>query len=183
MADEPNVKKARATVWMPLYVADYLGDTMHLTTEQHGAYLLLLMASWKNGGAVSSSPSQLQTITRLDAKKWKSAEGIISKFFFVTETEWIHNRVRRELIKAKTNSEKRAESGKNGAAKRWQEHGKKMANAIANASQNDGPSPSPFLPTVELVTPASQAKTFSQDEAVPPMVVDSQTGEVISWAA
>lgn len=168
-------KVVKPDIWMPLYVSDYLGDTMHLSTEQHGAYLLLLMAAWRNGGSLTSDNSVLQTITRLDAKKWQLSSQIIAKFFYVTNEEWIHNRVRKELTKAKTNSEKRAESGKKGAAKRWQNDSKVMANAIANESQIDGPSPSPNLPTVVIENlPGQEGEIIGS--------VDAETGE-IKWAA
>lgn len=176
-------KKTKPDVWMPLYVSDYLADTMHLTATQHGAYLLLLMAAWKNGGALDNDKNQLSSIAHLSPKEWRENERILARFFFVTPEAWIHNRVKHELLRAEKNSEKRAESGKKGAAKRWQNAGKKIANAITNASQTDGPSPSPFLPTVELANPASQERGFSQGEDFGRDVIDAATGEVISWAA
>jgi uncharacterized protein YdaU (DUF1376 family) len=105
---------------MPLWIGDYLSGTMLLTTEQHGAYLLMIMAAWKEGGRLPNVAEQLQAIARLPPARWKVHEPMLRPFFQVTPEFWTHERVVEELAKAKKNSEARTKSGANGAAKRWQ---------------------------------------------------------------
>ena len=56
-------------IWMPLYIGDYLSSTMALSTEQHGAYLLLIMHYWKSGGVMKNDYKMLSQITQLSKKK------------------------------------------------------------------------------------------------------------------
>lgn len=124
-------KQKKIDVWMPLYVSDYLADTTHLTTEQHGAYLLLIMTAWKFDAKLPNDPQQLQAITRMSAQKWAASEKILSAFFYVTPEYWIHNRVREEIEIARKNVTAKSAAGKKGNEVRWNGHRK----AIANGSQ------------------------------------------------
>jgi uncharacterized protein YdaU (DUF1376 family) len=112
-------KTPKHDIWMPLYVSEYLGDTMHLTTEQHGAYLLLLMAAWKNDGKLPSDAGALQQICRMTAQQWARHERTLQAFFFVTEDFWIQNRVRKELDKAKAMVANKSKAGTAAAKVRW----------------------------------------------------------------
>ena len=85
---------------MPLYVADYLSSTTRLTTEQHGAYLLLIIDYWKNG-RLPDDDSILASITRLTGDAWAKHRGVLEGFFEVSNGEWIHSRIEKEIEKEK----------------------------------------------------------------------------------
>lgn len=107
--------------WMPFYVGDYLAKTAHLTAEQHGAYMLLLMHYWTHG-ELPEDQKQLMAIARLPADSWAGNCHVLAKFF---DNKWRNNRMEKELAKLKKLSEKRAYAGLKGA---WSKHGKLSGN-------------------------------------------------------
>ena len=137
-------------LWMPLLVDKYLGDTTHLSTELHGAYLLLLMSMWKKDGVLPADDQQLQPITKLTPARYRNAKPILMSFFRPTADGLglTQKRLTTELQRSKTSSVERSNSGKQGAEKRWQSHskpdgkpdgksdGKPVANGMANPMAN-----------------------------------------------
>lgn len=136
----------RNDTWMPLYIGDYLADTSRLSTEQHGAYLLILMDYWRNGPPLDDD-EELASITKLALPQWRKHAAKLRGFFDLVDGRLIQKRADAERAKAGAISSKRSEAGKAGAAKK---HGKQdggseakaVANAMANAQQNDAPSQS-----------------------------------------
>lgn len=135
---------------MPLYIGDYLADTTHLTADQHGAYMLLLMAAWKSGGKLPNDDEQLQAITKLSDERWKKSKSILFAFFLLEDCFLIHRRLLSELEKASALSEKRRAAGKTGGRpktpkpeEKKQNESKTKTSEKQNSKQNETPSPSP----------------------------------------
>jgi len=101
---------------MQLYIADYLADTMHLSTEEHGAYLLLMFNYWQTGKPLPKS--RLAKIARLSNERWTTVEQTLNEFFNDTGTEWIHERIEADLEAVKAKQMQRSEAGKASAMKR-----------------------------------------------------------------
>lgn len=105
-----------ALPYMQLYVADYLADTPHLTTEEHGAYLLLLFSYWQTGKPLRVD--RLAHTARLSNERWTVVERTLNEFFKEVDGVWIHIRVEKDLEKVATKSGKNSEAGKASAAAR-----------------------------------------------------------------
>jgi uncharacterized protein YdaU (DUF1376 family) len=137
--------------WMPLLIGRYLANTAHLSRDQHGAYLLLLMAYWTNGGPLDADDKHLAAIARATPSEWKKLKPVLVRFFSVADGKWSQRRCDAELVRAKSITEAKSTAGKNGAEKRWQSNGnaigkrngKHMAEPSISHRQTDAPIPLP----------------------------------------
>jgi uncharacterized protein YdaU (DUF1376 family) len=81
--------------WMPLYIPDFLADTMHLSAAETGAYLCLIMDYWMHDG-LPDDDQKLASIARLPIKSWRQMRPTIEAFF---REGWRHKRIDAELAK------------------------------------------------------------------------------------
>ena len=54
----------KVDIWMPIYIGDYLGDTIELSAAEHGAYLLLLMHYWLKKGEIGEDIERLSRVCK-----------------------------------------------------------------------------------------------------------------------
>lgn len=107
-----------ALPYMQLYPADYLSDTQHLTTEEHGAYLLLLFNYWQTGKPLRAD--RLATVARMSNDRWNSVEKTLSEFFNtdVNPGCWTHLRVEADLHQVASKATQASDAGKKSALAR-----------------------------------------------------------------
>lgn len=144
---------------MPFFVGDYLGDTMDLSTEQHGAYLLLLFYYWKNRGPIVDDESTFCRVTGLMPDAWARHRRRIAKFFVVQNGLWFHKRVEQEMAKALNNKESRVNASGKAAWMRWHRdkaQGNEYASRIGDASP----------PSPECTSPPPRAREDASPDVV-----------------
>jgi uncharacterized protein YdaU (DUF1376 family) len=120
----------KTDTWMPLYIGDYLADTGHLSTTQHGAYLLLMMHYWRKG-ELPGDDKQLAAIAKLPLRIWLDTKETIQSFF---HDGWKHKRIDAELSRRAKISQERSNAGREGGKSK----SKKEANASVLLEQNSG---------------------------------------------
>ena len=82
---------------MPLWTDAYLSDTTHLSTFQHGAYLLLLIAMWRARGNLPKDDVKLARYAGVTQGQWKKLKPILWEFFDEGEDTISQGRLSDEL--------------------------------------------------------------------------------------
>lgn len=184
--------------WMPLYVAEYIADTMHLTALEHGAYLLLIMHYWQKG-RLPDDDRKLASIARVTPEQWSDMRSTIAEFF---EPGWTHTRIDSELKRAQESYERRAAAGRaGGKAKAAGKQSASIAKARPEQSQSHSPtekegsnepsSPEPGKPAPVVVIglptvsdgdfPVTEAEVAEWSSAYPAVDVRQQLAAMRQW--
>lgn len=124
----------------PLWTDAYLADTGHLSTTEHGAYLLLLITMWRAGGKLPNDDKKLARYAKCSASQWDRLKPILMDFFTVDGDDILQGRLSDELDFVRRRSIKQSENARSKSRKT-----KETAKATAkpNVSQTEAPTPTP----------------------------------------
>lgn len=134
------------TPFMPLWVSDFLGDTLDLDAAEIGAYMLLLMAQWnRDGESLPADDKKLQRVARC-GRNWTKVWGNIERFFKTDKNGVYSKRLRLEAqnVAAKRDVNKR-NGARGGKAKALKTNNVDLANATETLERNPSiPEPEPY---------------------------------------
>lgn len=136
--------------WFPCYPVRWHRKTLHLTTEQRGAYRDLCDYYMMSGEPLSASPVALARISGLELKTWEAYAPLILKFFTVGEDENLHHKTCDAILAdQKIRAEEASEHARGAARARWEntphktpkkecsEHARSNAQPMPGAMLND----------------------------------------------
>lgn len=134
---------------LPLFTDAYLGDTTHLSTFEHGAYLLLLIVSWRSPGCcIADDDSLLARYTRMKVDKWRKIRPIIEPFFSISDGFWHQARLQNEFRLLQSRKQQQIEAGKASAVAKSLKRGKRGSTPVGaplqrNVNGKATPTPTP----------------------------------------
>lgn len=109
-------EKMRAAPAMPLFGDAYIADTRHLSLEEHGAYLQLLMIAWRSGDcSLPDDDKRISQMLGVTVAKWRKLKPTVMAFWSLDNGRWSQKRLAKER---KFVNEKR-EKNKQSAEARW----------------------------------------------------------------
>lgn len=128
--------------WMPFYPNDFRLDTLDLSAEEVGVYMVLICLAWKSGeGSVTADLNELKRTLQRCISAFhghtfnRIVPKILDRYFQKRRGKWFQKRVVKELQKARKLSAKQSQN----AIKRWSADNKNNELPDANADAKPMP--------------------------------------------
>jgi len=157
------------TPFMPLWVSDFLGDTLDLDAAEIGAYMLLLMAQWnRDGNSLPDDQEKLKRVARC-GRSWPKIWGNIQRYFSTDENGVYSKRLRLESQNVALKREVNRHNGAlGGIAKSLKYNERGVANATNSLERNASiPEPEPYKEKRDTKVSPKKGSRLSDDWFLP----------------
>jgi uncharacterized protein YdaU (DUF1376 family) len=134
---------SNATPSIPLFGDAYLADTRHLSLEEHGAYLQLMMIAWRiDGCCLPDDDARLARMLGITLAKWKKLKPPVMAFWTIDNGVWKQGR----LSKERDFVEQKRAKNKEAAEYRWNNQSieNKQNAECERTSERNAPPPPPI---------------------------------------
>lgn len=167
---------------MPLFCGDYLADTFDLTTEQHGAYLLILMQTWRrNAKAFPDDDTVLARACRCTPGRFRKAiRPVLEPFFDLSGGTWRSARLEKEWAYVAERAAISRANGLNGGRPKKAANG--FESRAENCEQTDSVQADNPLKFQETENPAGSSQV-TQDETTQTHTYKEEEDSVLRTAA
>lgn len=121
---------------LPVWTDAYLADTRHLSTVEHGAYLLLLFEAWRRPTcSLPDNDAMLARLAGLSVDEWAQVRDNVMAFWKLDgrSRTWTQKR----LLEQREFTRKKSTSQRDKAAKRWNKTKKIDAPAMPERCPGD----------------------------------------------
>lgn len=129
---------------IPLFGDAYLADTRHLSLEEHGAYLQLLMIAWRSPNcALPDDDARIARMLGITAGRWAKLKGTVMAFWSLGTSGWTQKR----LSKERAFVEKKRKTNSDAANARWKKQPieKVGGDECERISERNAPPPPPNI--------------------------------------
>lgn len=142
---------------LPLFTDSFIADTGHLTAQETGAYLMLLMMAWRLPEcSLPDDDAKLARWARLDARTWRRIKPTVMEFWTLTDGVWTQKRLLKEREIVSKRAEVSRENGKHGGRpKSLKSNDQDNPAGSSRVTQKKAPNPNPIEDAETIVSDAA----------------------------
>ena len=152
--------------YFPFHVGDYAAHTAHLEPIEDLAYRRMLDAYYLREGPLPYDPREIARLIRL-RNNMDEIESVLSEFFVLTESGWVHSRCEAEIARMKDKQAKAKASAEASVSARRANGQRILSERSANAERTlserstdvelPTPTPTPTPTAIAIDAPQSVA--------------------------
>lgn len=163
---------------LPLWTDALLGDTLHLSAEEFGAYLLLLIVSWRTPTCtLPDDDDDLARYCRVSKRRWQQRlRPRLEPFFTINAQTWKQKRLLAERDFVARNAAQKSKAGTASALKRKEtastavtEPLQRLGQRKANRTATPTPTPTPISKNPE----SNDSGVISLNGEIPKLMQDA----------